>query len=301
MDDRIQTLNERFAIEGVAQVVIGNRGLPKVHVTTAAGEAEVYLHGAQVTSWKPKGWDDVFFLSSQSSFEDGKAIRGGVPVCFPWFRNKANDSKAPSHGFVRTRSWELEGISESAEGVTVTLATVSDDASRRWWPHELRIVHRVTVGAELRMELTVSNTGGTAFRFEEALHSYHLVSDARSVRVSGLDGARYQDNVDGNREKLQAGDLVFTGPTDNAYLGTGTELKLMDPGLRRQIVITKKNSLSTVVWNPWGEGARALGDLGDDEWTQMACVEASNMRTAAVELAPGQEHVMTARIAVESL
>ena len=297
----IQDLNQRFAITGVAEINAGNGGLAKVEVTTETGSAEIYLHGAQVTSWKPRGWDDVFFLSRHSSFEEGKAIRGGVPVCFPWFRNKADDGNAPSHGFVRTRAWELAGISQSVEGVTVTLATQSDDASRVWWPHELRIVHRVTIGAELRMELTVSNTGTSVFRFEEALHSYHHVSDARNVRVAGLDGATYQDNVDANREKMQNGDLVFSGPTDNAYLDTESRLKLIDPGWRRQIVITKENSRSTVVWNPWREGAKALSDLGDDEWMEMACVEASNMRTAAIELAPGCEHVMRVWIAVESL
>ncbi len=297
----LESLNGKFGIPGIARIVAGNGGLARVELAAAGSTAEIYLHGAQVTSWIPAGDRDVFFLSDKSSFVEGKAIRGGVPVCFPWFRNKADDSKAPSHGFVRTKAWDLVSISQSADGVTVALATDTDEASRAWWPHDLKIVHSVTVGAVLKMELKVTNTGSGSFRFEEALHSYHFVSDVRNVRVSGLDGAVYQDNVDGNREKVQSGDVVFAGPTDNAYLDTTNALKVIDPGLQRQIVIKKKDSGSTVVWNPWSEGARALPDLGDEEWTSMACVEASNMRTAAIELKSGEEHVMQAHISVSKL
>jgi glucose-6-phosphate 1-epimerase len=171
----IDKWNERFGIAGVAQVVAGRGGLAMVQVTASVATAEIYLHGAQVTSWRPAGADEVLFLSVQSRFEDGKAIRGGIPICFPWFRGKADDAKAPAHGVVRTKEWELVSVAQAGEAVVITLAAESDDASRRWWPHEFRAVHRITVGAQLRLELTVTNTGSAPLRFEEALHTYHRV------------------------------------------------------------------------------------------------------------------------------
>jgi glucose-6-phosphate 1-epimerase len=296
----IKEWNERFGIPGVAEVVSGQGGLAAVRVTVAAATAEIYLHGAQVTSWKPIGAEEVLFVSAQSRWEDGKAIRGGIPICFPWFRGKADDAKAPAHGVVRTKEWELTGIAQDGDVVTVTLATENDDAGRKWWPHEFRVEYRVTVAKDLGLALTVVNTGGSGMRFEEALHTYHRVGDAERVRVTGLDGTAYLDNMDGNREKLQAGDVMFTAQTDNAYLNTTGALEVVDPVLRRRIRTEKGNSQTTVVWNPWREGAKALADLGDEEWRQMACVEASNIIAYAVELGAGEKHTMTAVISVKN-
>jgi glucose-6-phosphate 1-epimerase len=296
----IKEWNERFGIPGMAEVVAGQGGLAMVRVSTGAAKAEIYLHGAQVTSWKPAGSDEVLFVSTQSRWEDGKAIRGGIPICFPWFRGKADDAKAPAHGVVRTKAWELTGIAQDGDAVTVTFETESDEASRRWWPHEFRAEYRVRVGAQLGLALTVANTGGSGMRFEEALHTYHRMGDAERVRVTGLDGTAYLDNMDGNREKRQVGDVVFTAQTDNAYLNTTEVLEVVDPVLRRRIRTAKGNSRTTVVWNPWREGAKALADLGDDEWRQMACVEASNIIAYAVELGAGEKHTMTAVISVKN-
>jgi len=294
----VEELNARFAIQGVAKIVTGQGSLPKVHISTPAAEADIYLHGAHVTSWHPAGAEDVIFLSEHSRWEDGRAIRGGIPVCFPWFRAKSDDPQAPAHGFARTKTWQLESLTHAQDAVTVSLSTESDPGTRRWWPHEFRLVHRITVGAELKLELVVMNTGSTLFRFEEALHTYHSVGDARKIRVAGLDGAAFLDNTDANREKTQRGDVVMTGPIDNAYLNTGEALTLIDPILNRRIQIAKENSLTTVVWNPWENGAKALADLGDSEWQSMACAEASNILDFAVPLAPGEQHTMTARIKV---
>jgi glucose-6-phosphate 1-epimerase len=296
----IEMLNERYAIPGIARIVAGEGGLARVQITAPAASAEIYLHGAQVTSWRPTGSEEVIFLSQKSHWEDGRAIRGGIPVCFPWFRAKADNPQAPAHGFVRTKSWELLSVKKENESVVVTLATGSDEASRQWWPYEVRVVHRITVGSELKLELIVTNTGAVPLQFEEALHTYYRVGDVEKIRVAGLDGAHYLDNMDGNREKLQSGDVAMTGPTDNAYLNTRNALELIDPVLRRRIRIEKKNSLSTVVWNPWQSGAEKLADLGDDEWREMACVEASNILSCAVTLAAGEEHSLAVTMAVSN-
>ena len=294
----IDELNRRYAIPGAAQITAGNNGLLRVGITTPASTGEIYLHGAHLTSWRPAGGEEVIFLSQRSQFEPGKAIRGGIPVCFPWFRNKVDDPKAPSHGFVRTKDWKLDEIEMRGDGVMVSLSTSSDEGTKAWWPHDFLLVHRVTVGAELVQELTVSNTGATPLRFEEALHTYYRVGGATSVRIHGLDGVAYLDNTDGNREKRQEGDIVFTAATDRAYVNTTHAVEILDPVLRRRIRLEKENSRTTVVWNPWVEGAHALPDMADDEWRAMACVEASNMRAFAVDLAPGAQHTMKTSIRV---
>lgn len=296
----IDALNRRCAIDGIAQIVRGNGGLPKVRVTSPAATAEIYLHGAQVAAWKPAGADEVIFVSDQSHWQDGKAIRGGVPICFPWFRAKADDPHAPTHGVVRTKQWRLDSITSATDGaVEVTCSTESDESTRRWWPHEFRLIHRVTVGSTLGMELTVSNTGSTPLKFEEALHTYFRVGRIESVRVKGLAGVAYLDNTDANRAKVQSGDVAFNSATDNAYLHTQAPLELVDPVLQRTIRTEKRNSETTVVWNPWEQGAASLPDLGDEEWRVMACVEASNILDSAIDLGPGEEHTMCSILSIE--
>jgi glucose-6-phosphate 1-epimerase len=295
---RTDDLNRRFKIPSIAEVVIGNGGLPKVRVTRPSAAAEIYLHGAQVTSWQPAGAEKVIFLSEHSHWEDGRAIRGGIPVCFPWFRSKPDDPQAPSHGLVRTREWQLDSVAEQDGSVIVELSTESDEATRRWWPHGFRLVNRVAVGSNLELELTATNTGSTPFKFEEALHTYFRVGASQHVRVRGLDQVRYLDNTDQNREKVQSGDVTFSSATDNAYLDTNGALDLIDPTLSRIIRTEKRNSATTVVWNPWQQGAASLADLGSEEWQRMTCVEASNIRNSAVLLAPGEQHTMRATISV---
>jgi glucose-6-phosphate 1-epimerase len=294
----IHALNDRFAIDGVAEIVPGESNLPKIRITIAGAQAEIYLHGAHVTSWKPAGTEDVIFLSKESRFEEGKAIRGGIPVCAPWFRSKADNPQAPAHGFVRTKTWQLDSIQQEQDTVVVELSTASGEDTKHWWPYEFRLVHRITVGPELKLELVMTNTDTKPQRFEEALHSYHHVGDVEKMRVTGLQGATYLDNTDANREKTQSGDIVMHQPFDSAYLNTTSTLEIEDPVLQRRIQIVKENSHSTVVWNPWESGAKAFVDMGDDEWHDFVCVEACNIISAAVNLAPGAEHTMTVTISV---
>jgi glucose-6-phosphate 1-epimerase len=297
----VEELDRRFGIPGVARICEGNGGLPRIQITGSSAGGEMYLHGAQVTSWKPAGNDEVLFLSTKSRWQEGQAIRGGIPICFPWFRAKADNPEAPAHGFVRTRSGQLESILENELGVSVSMSTESDEQTRRWWPGEFRLVHRVVFGPQLTLELTCTNTGQTGFRFEEALHTYNRVADVANVSLQGLDTVHFLDNTDSNAEKVQHGDVKIASATDNAFLGTQNDVDLIDPELRRHIRLEKANSLTTVVWNPWREGAARLKDLGDGEWTQFLCVEASNILDASVSLAPGEEHKMTAVLSAAKL
>ena len=298
MADALEELNASFEMDERARFTAGEGGLPRLEVKTPEASGELYLHGAQVTGWRPTGQDEVLFVSRQSRWEAGKAIRGGIPVCFPWFRNKADDSKAPAHGFARTRSWQVASVAAEGDGVTAVLALESDESSLLWWLHAFRTTLRVHFGAQLTVALSVLNTGKAPFSFEEALHTYHRVGDAARVRVGGLDGVTYLDNVDGNVRKTQQGNVVFQGPTDNAYLATQSELTLHDPVLDRTLRIDKRGSRTTVVWNPWESGAKAMADLGDEEWREMTCVEASNILSGAVTLEAGQTHTMETTISV---
>jgi glucose-6-phosphate 1-epimerase len=295
---KIDELNKNFAIDGVAQITAGNNGLPRVSISGPAATAEIYLHGAQLTSWYPAGAEEVIFLSKQSQWAAGHAIRGGIPVCFPWFRNKADDPRAPSHGFVRTKAWQLDSVEKDGDDVKVSLSTSSDEGTRTWWPYDFHLQHRLTIGAELAQELVMTNSGGEPLRFEEALHTYYRVGGADAVLISGLDAVTYLDNTDNNREKRQQGDIAFTVQTDRAYVDTTHPVEIIDPILRRRIRLEKQESRTTVVWNPWSTGAQSLADLGDDEWRTMACVEASNIRAFAVDLKPGQQHSMKTLIKV---
>ena len=298
---QLTDLDRRFAIPGVAKVSQGNGGLPRVQISSAFGSGEVYLNGSQVTSWKPAGHDEVLFVSTKSHWQEGQAIRGGIPICFPWFRAKGNDRQAPAHGFVRTKTWQIESIVQNEGRVSVSMFTESDEQTRRWWPAEFCLVHRVTFGTELRLELICTNTGTATLRFEEALHTYNRVADVERVRLQGLDTVRFLDNTDSNKENTQLGDLGIASQTDSAYMNTQHAVDLVDPKMHRRIRLRKNNSFTTVVWNPWRDKASELRDLGDGEWRQFLCVEASNILGAAVNLAPGQEHRMVAVLSVEKI
>jgi glucose-6-phosphate 1-epimerase len=296
-----EELNRRLGVPGLATVGEGNGTLPRVQVSGSKAEGEMYLHGAQVTSWKPAGYEEVLFLSTKSRWQEGQAIRGGIPICFPWFRGKVNNPNAPAHGFVRTKAWQLESIVQNDGGVAVSMYTESDEQTRRWWAGDFRLLHRVVFGSELTLELTCTNTGTTQLRFEEALHTYNRVADVGSVRVLGLNSVHFLDNTKSNLQETQHGDVTIAAPTDSAYLNTTSDVDLLDGQMGRRIRLHKANSLSTVVWNPWRDGAVALRDLGDSEWKQFLCVEASNILGAAIDLAPGQEHKMTAVLSVAKL
>jgi glucose-6-phosphate 1-epimerase len=288
----IAELDRRFGIPQIARVVAGNGGLAKVAVSGPAAKGEIYLHGAHVTSWQPRGAEEVLFVSSRARWEDGHAIRGGIPICFPWFGPKADDPHAPMHGFVRTTAWQLESIEQARDAVTVTLSFESSAATKRWWPADFRLTHRATFGPELTLELLLINTGTTSLRFEEALHTYFRVGDIEKTRLQGLDGVEYLDKVDTLRKKVQHGPIAIVSETDRIYLDTTSTLELNDEAHHRRIEIAKQNSRTTVVWNPWVAKAKSFSDFGESEWRNMVCVETCNVSNFAVELAPGQQHEM---------
>lgn len=261
-------------------------GLTRLDIATEKATAEIYLYGAHVTHYQPAEQPPVLFLSKKSFIEPGKAIRGGVPLIFPWFGPRAGFS---AHGFVRTAEWELESLVQNAGDIQIVLRMSSNDATRAAWPHDFLLRHRITVGDTLEMIVEVENTSSSPFTYEDALHTYFIVADALEVTVSGLDGAEYLDGVDGGQRKRQAGDIRIECETDRLYLNTTTACTVDDPSLGRHIVVEKSGSNSTVVWNPWQGKGMSLADLGE-EWPRMICIETVNARENAITLAPGERH-----------
>lgn len=246
------------------------------------------------------------FCSPKTLWGGGKAIRGGVPICWPWFGGRTNDPKpdgkaSPAHGFARTRPWHVESVTLEDNGrVEVTFLLVSDDDTLAIWPHafEARLV--ASLGTTLNLTLEVKNVDDTAFEYEGALHTYLTVSDVEKVKITGLEGTRFIDKVDGNQEKTLGRDaLVLTGETDRVFLNTKSAVVVDDPGLQRTLRIEKTGSSATVVWNPWLVKATAMADLGGDAWRSFVCVEAAAVAPAPVALSPGATHAMSTRITVQ--
>jgi glucose-6-phosphate 1-epimerase len=281
-------LQRRFGVPGVVKIDAGRGALPRVSVTSDLATAEIYFHGAHLTTFQPRGAKPVLFMSAESHFDAAKPIRGGVPVIFPWFGPKQGSPESPAHGFARIRPWELESCTKQADGaIRVALTLAADDAG-------LRMLF--TVGRSLEMELEV-RAGGKPLTFEEALHTYFLVGDIRKASVSGLENTEYLDKVDGFKRKTQAAEPVrIAGETDRVYIGTSSTCTIQDPVLKRSITVEKEGSLSTVVWNPWINKSKAMQDFGDEEWPGMLCVETANVGDAAVTLEAGQAHRMKSTI-----
>jgi glucose-6-phosphate 1-epimerase len=282
---------------------VGAGGLPRLRVADRCGEAEAYLHGAHVTSWTPVGQAPVLWLSEASHFAPDKPIRGGVPICFPWFAAHVSDPGAPSHGFARLQDWTLVDAGETPEGVKLTFRlTDSEVTQASAWPGRFQAIYRVTVGPALVLDLEVTNVGDGVASFEEAFHTYLAVQDIRSVSVTGLEHTRYLNRLGGPQPEREGVEPVrFTGETDRIYLDTRATTVIRDVGHRRAIAISKEGSDTTVVWNPWTDKARAMVDFGDDEWPGMCCVETCNVRDARIGLDPGARHTMTATITVTAM
>lgn len=296
------SIHEDVRLPGSVAATDGAGDLPVLRVSAPAATAEVYLHGAHVTAWSPDGHEPVLWLSRHSRFEDGAAIRGGVPICFPWFGPGREPGTTPAHGFARLVDWTLVDVLEGASDVSLVLRLTDDDVrahpARVHWPHRFEALYVVTVGETLNLALTVRNTGDVAYSFEEALHTYLAVGDVGSVTVEGLDGSRYLDKTTDDGELVeQEGPVAFAGETDRVYRSTAT-VTVDDGSDGRHVVVAKESSASTVLWNPGAAKAAAMADVGDEEWTGMVCVETANVLDDAVTLAPGQRHTLRAGISL---
>lgn len=262
----------------------------------------VFDHGAHVVAWQPRGsTHPVLWLSSASAYAPGKAIRGGIPICFPWFGPGLTGKMKPAHGFVRAAPWRRGEVTEHGDTLRVT-HTIDPEITGS--QPEFSSDYRARLTAEftpthLLVTLWASNTGDEPFTLEEALHTYLAVSDVREIAIDGLDGATYLDKnlPEPAFDQVQSGTLRLTGPTDRVHVHDGA-VTVTDPGYGRRIRLTTEGSADVVVWNPWEDAAAGMADMGPGEWTGMVCVEAANVFADAVTLLPGEHWAITQRIEV---
>jgi glucose-6-phosphate 1-epimerase len=295
-----QELDARFGVPGHIRFAAGQGGLTVAEISNAHANAAVALHGGHVLAFQPRGQAPVLWVSRHAVYAPAMPIRGGIPICWPWFGPHPEDASKPAHGFARTRPWRvLETGGAPGGATTIRLGLTDDEATRALWPHPFELELALVVGARLGVTLTARNTGESAFTCGGALHSYFAVGDPAAITIVGLDGRDYLDKVDGGARKRQHGEVTIAGETDRVYLDTEETCTIVDPALGRRIAVVKSGSRTTVVWNPGAEKARRLQDFGDDEYREMVCVETANAGPDTVTLQPGASHRLAALIGLE--
>lgn len=290
-------LDREFGIEnelGFAEM----EGEPIAWIRNAACSATIARKGAQVLSWYPQGHAEVFWVSPIRPKHSEITIRGGVPICWPWFGPHPDDPTKPIHGFVCGRRWTVTGSSKLAQATELVLKTETTPADAVLWPYQAELTLRIIAGATLKLELTTRNTGTKAFDLTGALHSYLYVSDISQVEICGFEGLDYLDKLDAYARKRQTGPIIINGEVDRIYLGHSDRAVVRDFGLGRAIVISKSGSTSSVVWNPWEERAKTFGDIPEDGYRHFVCVETANAGDDVIHLEPGAEHTLMAEFQV---
>lgn len=295
-------LNAQYGVEGRIEVVGGAGGMTAVKLRNARGSAEVMLQGAHVTQWSPAGAKPVIWLSPAAKFAPGKSIRGGVPICWPWFGPHGSESTYPAHGFARTVPWEIVASGSEGDTDVVRLRLLDSEITRAQWARPSELTLEIRVGADLELTLTTRNIGKFPLTVGEALHTYFAVGDVRQARVHGLDGLSYIDKVGGFTTKHQQGAVTIDGEVDRIYLDSSDDCTIDDPAWKRRIRIAKRESRSTVVWNPGAAKAQQMGDFGGpDGHLGMLCVESGNAADNVVSIEPSASHSLWVRYSVEAL
>lgn len=298
----LETLNDKFARPGALTFRAGKGGLPVADVNNRHASATVSLYGGQVMTFQPHEHKPVLWTSHYSRYEPGQPLRGGIPVCWPWFGPHPTDPNMPAHGLARILLWEvLGGEILPDEKTQLKLGLANNQQTQALWPHPFRLEIVITVGPALQVDLVVLNSGDNAFNYTGALHTYFSVSDVSAIQIHGLEDTAYIDTVDASLQKVQAGPVTITGETDRIYLNTANDCIIEDPGWRRRIRISKAGSRSTVVWNPWVEKSKRLADFGDEEYTGMVCVETANTAADVVMVMPAGDQRLSTTISMESL
>jgi glucose-6-phosphate 1-epimerase len=287
----IGQLNIDYGIAGQIKFIEGEGGLPFINISNQSATALVSLHGGQILSYKPIEEEaDLLFLSSKSSYSDGKAIRGGVPVCWPWFGPDPKGLQRPNHGFVRNHLWTVLKTSSSDAETKVSLQFLESYKKEKTWRQPFALTLEITIGASLGLKLITRNTGDKAFSITQAFHSYFHVGDVDQVYVSGLDGCDYFDKLDQGTEKSQVGALTPLEEIDRIYTDVKNDLIINDPVFKRRIQVSSPNNETVVVWNPWVKESKKIADLKNKAYKNFICVETGNIAFDLIQIPPDSEH-----------
>ena len=298
-------LNESFAFTNGNQslsIKLGGGDIPVIDVRNEQASAIISLQGAHLLSWIPAGTHDVIWLSKDATFAPAKSVRGGIPICWPWFGAHESDSSFPAHGFARTVLWQLKDVQQLSAGetrITFTLDTNAMDNTKAMWPTPTVAEYSLTISKTLKIELTTFNNSDQPIVIGQALHTYFSVADVSQTVVYGLEDKKYLDKTDDFKQKNQTGPVNFNSEVDRVYLQTADDIIIDDS--KRKILIKKQGSESTVVWNPWKAVAEKMGDLGKDGYTKMLCVESANAADDTVTIKPGESYTLLVSYEVDSL
>jgi len=293
-------LNKEFAISNELEFVHLTDNFPVAQVRNQYATARIALQGAQVLTWVPRDQQPVIWLSSAAKLATGKSIRGGVPICWPWFGAHASEAGFPGHGYARTVPWQVLATQHLEDGRTRLVFRLAESAAtRRYWPHATPVECQITIGPSLDITLVTTNRSDQSITISEALHTYFEVGNIAQVRVLGLEDCEYLDKVDAMQRMTQHGPVTINSEVDRVYLNTRATCIIEDAALQRRILIDKQNSATTVVWNPWQEKAEQMGDLGDDGYRHMLCVESGNAAENTVDIVPGAQHQLAVSYRVQ--
>jgi glucose-6-phosphate 1-epimerase len=292
----IQQLNNDYGIANKVKFVEGQGGFPVIEIKNEYAQAAISLYGGQVLSFQPvTQTEDLMFVGSQAFYETGKAIKGGTPICWPWFGNDPEGKGRSSHGFVRNRLWQMREIVSTQDGATkITMGLVDTEETRKIWNYNFDLAIAITVSNSLTIELITRNTGKQPFSITQALHTYFKIGDIKQVQVLGLEAKDYLDKVDGGKQKTQSGVITFSEECDRIYLNVPSELIINDAALTRKIKITANNSKTAIVWNPGAIVSANMADLGDQDYQYFVCVETANAANEIIEVPVGSEYKLIA-------
>lgn len=292
----IEQLNADYGIADQLQFSLGKGDLPVIKINNAQAQGVISVYGGQVLAYRPtSASEDLMFLSEQAYYQTGKAIKGGTPICWPWFGPDPEGLGRASHGFVRNRLWTVQSTSTTPnQETTVKLGLADTPETREIWPHSFELSIEFTIGSTLKIELITHNTGGQPFSITQALHTYFQVGAIAPLRVKGLADTAYIDKVDGGVQKQQSGEIAIAEEVDRIYLGVPPVLAVEDPTLHRRIEITASGSQTAVVWNPWIDNSTKMADLQDDDYQKFVCVETANAANEVIEIKPGTAHSLSA-------
>lgn len=279
---------------GLTALALGDHGLRGWQIATPACRAVLSQQGAQVLEFQAAGKPPLLWQSPWATREPGKAIRGGIPLCFPWFGPHPTDSGKPAHGFARQRDWTLSDVRQAPDALLVELTLAADDSTRALWPHDFLASLRISFGRSLALQLSVTNTGLTPFRFAFAFHSYFPLADSSQACVQGLEDSVCIDQLAPHRARSrQAGAVRFSGETDRIFLQTAGKCRLVDELQDRAVRLSAPDCRSVIAWNPGPDKTARLADMPPDAWRTMACVESGNVEDDSQELPPGTTRAFT--------
>jgi len=296
----IDELEDKFSIEGEVGFAELENELVFLTVSNKYADADICLYGAHITSFRPANSSEILWMSPDSLFEVGKPIRGGIPVCFPWFGPHKSDAQLPQHGFGRLMYWEVISTLTLANGETkVVLQLSSSEETKAYWPYDFLAQLTVVVGSTLKVILKVTNTSSDTFEYGCALHSYFALSSIENLGIEGLQNTTYYNQLTGENGLQEEEILHVYEPLTRHYLDTESPVMIEDTVFRKKVRVAKEGSKVTTVWNPGEEASRAIVDLPDDGYETFVCVETVNAFTNLISLSAGESHETTTLISRE--